>query len=397
MTTELEQLEKELQLELTNILCYWMQYTIDEEYGGIYGKIDNDNGIDNNAPRGLVLNARVLWAFSAAYNHSKEKKYLLIADRTCRYFIDHFLDKQYGGFYWSVDKYGKTGDEKKQVYGIAFSLYGFSEYYKATSSEEALRQARDCYALIEQYSFDEKKGGYLEAFTRNWQSMEDLRLSQKDANEKKTMNTHLHVVEAYTNLYRIWKDDRLRNSIKLLLENFINHIINKDTGHLNLFFDEEWNVRGNIISYGHDIEAAWLLQEAAEIIEDETLIKTVKEFSIKLAIAAAKGLDVDGGLWYEKGHEKLVTEKHSWPQAEAMVGFFNSWQLTGDDKYLRYAFNSWQFIQQYIIDKKNGEWFWGINGDHTVMKEQYKAGFWKCPYHNTRACMEIIKRIQAIK
>lgn len=396
MIASLEQLKKELQEELTHILHYWMQNTIDEEYGGFYGKINNDNAADTNAPKGLVLNARIAWTFSAAYNHTKEKKYRAVADRACQYLIDHFLDKQYGGFYWSVDKYGKSIDEKKQVYGIAFCLYGFSEYYRATNDSKALQQAKDCYALIEQYSFDGENGGYLEAFTRNWQPVQDLRLSEKDANEKKTMNTHLHVLEAYANLYHVWKDEKLKISIKRLLENFINHIIDKDTGHLNLFFDEEWNVKGDIISYGHDIEAAWLLQEAAEAIEDADLLKKVKELSVKLSTAAAKGLDADGGLWYEKEHGKLVEQKHSWPQAEAMVGFFNSWQLTNDEKYLQYVFNNWSFIQQYIIDKKNGEWFWGINGDHTVMKGQDKAGFWKCPYHNTRACIEINKRIQTI-
>ena len=396
MIRELEQLKNELQKELTNILHYWMQNTIDEQYGGFHGKIDNDNVTDSNATKGLVLNARILWAFSTAYNHTKEKKYLATANRAYQYLTDHFLDKQYGGFYWSVDKYGKSIDDKKQVYGIAFCLYGFSEYYKATNNSIVLQQAKDCYALIEQYSFDKEKGGYLEAFTRDWQSIQDLRLSEKDANEKKTMNTHLHVLEAYTNLYRVWKEDQLRTSIKLLLKNFIDHIINKNTGHLNLFFDEEWNVKGDIISYGHDIEAAWLLQEAAEVIEDADLIKKIKKLSIMLSAAAVKGLDADGGLWYEKEHGKLVEQKHSWPQAEAMVGFFNSWQLTNDEKYLRYVFSNWQFIQQYIIDKKNGEWFWGINGDHTVMEGQDKAGFWKCPYHNTRACIEINKRIQAI-
>jgi mannobiose 2-epimerase len=386
-------LKKELQQELTNILQYWMQHTVDEQYGGFYGKIDNDNNADTDTPKGLVLNARLLWAFSAAYNYTKEKKCLAIADRAYHYLMDHFLDKQYGGFYWAIDKVGNITDSKKQVYGIAFCLYGFSEYYKATNNDMALQQAKDCYNCIEQFSFDKNKGGYLEAFTRDWQPIDDLRLSAKDANEKKTMNTHLHVLEAYTNLYRVWKDEGLRNSIKLLLKNFIEHIVDSETGHLHLFFDEDWKVKGDIISYGHDIEAAWLLLEAAEEISDEKLIEEIKKLSLKMATAAAKGLDTDGGLWYEREHGQLVKQKHSWPQAEAMVGFFNTWQLTNDEKYFNYVLNSWQFIQLYILDKKNGEWFWGVNGDHSIMENQDKAGFWKCPYHNTRACMEIIKRI----
>lgn len=394
MIENLKQLETELQLELANILQYWMQHAVDEQYGGFYGKIDNANVVDIDAPKGLVLNARILWAFSAAYNHTKEKTYLPIAARAYQYLINHFLDKQYGGFYWSIDKNGSITDNKKQVYGIAFCLYGFSEFYKATNNDEALQHAKKCFTCIEQYSFDKKKGGYLEAFTRDWNSIDDLRLSAKDANEKKTMNTHLHVLEAYTNFYRIWKDEKLRNSIKLLLENFSDHIVNSNTGHLYLFFDEDWQVKGDIVSYGHDIEAAWLLLEAAEIINDDELMGNFKKLSVKMAVAAAKGLDIDGGLWYEKEHDKLVDQKHSWPQAEALVGFFNAWQLTADKKYLYYVLNNWQFIQQYILDKENGEWFWGVNSDHSIMEGQDKAGFWKCPYHNTRACLEISKRIQ---
>jgi len=380
---------------LVNILQYWMHHSVDEKCGGFYGKISNDNVVDSNAPKGLVLNARILWTFSAAYNHTREKQYLVIADRAWHFLMNHFLDKQFGGFYWSLGKDGNIADSKKQIYGIAFCLYGFSEYYKATNNSRVLQQATHCYYWIERYSFDNDRGGYLEAFTRNWDPISDLRLSTKDANEKKTMNTHLHVLEAYANLCKVWKDEKLRNSTRLLLETFIKYFINNDSGHLHLFFDEEWQVKGNMVSYGHDIEAAWLLLEAAEIIGDNELVAKFKSISVKMALAAAKGLDIDGGLWYEEENGKLVDQKHSWPQAEAMVGFFNAWQLTNDRKYLQYVFNNWQFIQQYIADKENGEWFWGVNRDHTVMEGKDKAGFWKCPYHNSRACMEISKRISS--
>ena len=393
MTDKLVKLKSELEKELANILHYWMHHAVDEKCGGFYGKIDNDNVVDVNAPKGLVLNGRILWAFSAAYNHTGEKQYLAIADRAWHFLVNHFLDNQFGGFYWSLGKDGEIGDSKKQIYGIAFCLYGFSEYYKATNNSKALQQSKYCYFCIERYSFDKDRGGYLEAFTRNWEPISDLRLSTKDANEKKTMNTHLHVLEAYANLYKVWNDEKLRNSIRLLLETFIKYFVNSDSGHLYLFFDEEWQVKGDIVSYGHDIEAAWLLLEAAEIIGDDEMVGKIKLISVKMAAAAAKGLDIDGGLWYEVEHGKLVYQKHSWPQAEAMVGFFNAWQITNDKKYLHYVLNNWQFIQQYMVDKENGEWFWGVNRDHTVMDGKDKAGFWKCPYHNSRACMEISKRI----
>ncbi len=392
MIADLIKFKSEISRELCDILHYWTTNVVDEQYGGFYGKIDNDNVIDINAPKGLVLNARILWAFSAAYNHTRDNKYLTMAHRAFDYLSHKFRDTEYGGYYWSVDKSGNITDGKKQVYGIAFCIYGFSEYYKATQDKLALDQAVEAYACLEQRSFDVNKGGYLEAFGKDWHPIPDLRLSAKDANEKKTMNTHLHVLEAYANLYQVWKEVKLKKSIKKLLENFIDHMVDKN-GHLHLFFDEDWNVKGNIISYGHDIEAAWLLLEAAEVIEDRDLIGRLKKLSVKVADAASRGLDVDGGLWYEREDGQLVKEKHSWPQAEAMVGFFNAWQLTDDEKYLEYVLNNWRFIRQHILDKKNGEWFWGVYADHSVMKDHDKAGFWKCPYHNSRACLELIRRI----
>ncbi len=188
----------------------------------------------------------------------------------------------------------------------------------------------------------------------------------------------------------------LLKSIQLLLQNFIDHIINKKTFHLNLFFDENWSNKSNIVSYGHDIEAAWLLLEAAEIIKDEILIKKIKELSIKMTDASAEGLDKDDGLWYEIENNHLIKEKHWWPQAEAMIGFFDAYQLTGDEKYLQQSINSWLFIKTYLLDNKNGEWFWGVNEDYSIMQGNDKAGFWKCPYHNSRACLEIIKRGNSI-
>ncbi len=392
MINSLQQYGEELQKELADILDYWMQYAPDEKYGGFYGKIDHENRIDNTAPKGAVLNARILWSFAAAYNCTGHQQYLPLAKRAYDYINQHFIDLTYGGIYWTVTYAGDPLDTKKQIYAIAFLLYAFSEYYLATQLEETKQKAIELYHLIEQHSFDAVETGYLEAFTRNWQPIADLRLSNKDANEKKTMNTHLHILEAYTNLYRIWPNERLRNSIALLLANFTDHIINKSNWHLNLFFDEAWNVKGNIISYGHDIEAAWLLLEAAEVINDATLVKQLKEIAVKISGAATQGLDVDGGLWYEKEGSHLVKEKHWWPQAEAMIGFFNSWQITGDMQYLQHSFNSWSFVKKRI-KANNGEWIWGLTENNQPMQQQDKAGLWKCPYHNSRACIELINRI----
>ena len=393
-----EKYNQELQVEIKNIFHYWMHHTIDNEHGGFYGKIDNDNIVSLLAAKGSVLNSRLLWSFSAAYNFTSDKQYLQIADRAFNYIIHHFIDKEYGGVYWTVNNEGKPLDTKKQIYALAFALYGISEYAIATGSQKVKEQALHLYNTIEQYSHDTKKQGYIEALTRDWKEIKDLRLSTKDANERKSMNTHLHVLEAYANLYRVWPDESLRKNIVELIELFLQHIIDEQSSHLILFFDDDWQPRSDIISYGHDIEAAWLILEAAEITGDGVLINKVKELTVKIADAVREGLDKDGGLWYEyeKGSHHLVKEKHWWVQAEAMVGFFNAWQLTGDETYLHDSFNNWQFVKENILDKEKGEWLWGIEEGHSLMEDEDKVGIWKCPYHNSRACLEIIKRIRKI-
>jgi mannobiose 2-epimerase len=390
--------KSEMQQELHAILDYWIQHTIDEQQGGFYGRLDNENIVYSDAPKGCVLNARILWTFSAASVFTNDRWYAKMANRAFAYIRDHFVDKEYGGVYWSVTSKGEVHDPKKQVYALAFVLYACSEYYIALHNEPAKQLAIDLYNIIQEKSFDPVHGGYLEAFTRNWQPVEDLRLSDKDANEKKTMNTHLHVLEAYTCLYRIWPNDGLKQHIEQLLSIFEQRIVNAQTGHLHLFFDEQWNVKSGTVSYGHDIEASWLLPEAAEVIGDEEWIVKMKTLSVKMAEAVIIGVDTDGGLWYEyeAAHNRLIKEKHWWPQAEALVGFYNAWQISGRHEFLQYAFNNWNFIKQYIRDNKNGEWFWGVLEDYLVMPGQDKAGLWKCPYHNGRACMEVIRRIGVV-
>lgn len=387
---------QEIKEELDNILRYWMTFTTDEANGGFVGRIDHENHVYADSPKGSVLNARILWTFSAAYNATGNQEYLKIANKAYNYITEFFIDKEYDGVFWSVDYKGFPLDTKKQIYAIAFVLYAFCEYYRSTENEAVKNTAIRLYHVIQQYSYDKAKGGYFEAFTRNWSPMEDIRLSAKDANEKKTMNTHLHILEAYTNLFRIWPSPELALHQRDLVNDFLLYIINPETGHLNLFFDENWNVKGDIISYGHDIEASWLLLEAAEVLKDDDLIGRCKSVAVTMADAVVEGLDKDGGLWYEYEPSELhlVKQKHWWPQAEAMVGWVNAWQVSKDEKYLQYAFHNWQFVKQFILDKKNGEWFWGVKEDKSIMKEEDKVGIWKCPYHNSRACLEIIKRLE---
>jgi mannobiose 2-epimerase len=396
MTEKIQAYKNDVREELHRILHYWIQNTPDEQNGGFVGNIDNDNKIYWEAAKGSVLNCRILWSFSAAWNETGNEAYRAMADRAYQYLVAYFIDKEFGGLYWTVDHTGKPLDTKKQIYALAFAVYGLSEYYKGTKVEEAKQLAIQLYEDIVRYSHDAQYGGYIEALTRDWKAIEDLRLSAKDANEKKSMNTHLHVLEGFANLYRIWPDPLLKQRLIELIQLFLDHIVDAQTHHLILFFDEQWNSRSTEVSYGHDIEAAWLIQEAAEVIGDEALIQKVKDRSVKIAEAAAKGLDRDGGLWYEfnPSTNHLVKEKHWWPQSEAMVGFYNAWQNTGDPSFLEASINSWSFTKRYIIDNKGGEWFWGVKEDYSVMQED-KVGLWKCPYHNSRACIEILQRIDS--
>jgi cellobiose epimerase len=398
MKQVLEQYRKEMRQELDAILAYWMKFTIDKEEGGFVGKIDHNNKIYPDAPKGSVLNSRILWTFSAAYTLTKKQEYLVIAERAFKYLVDYFVDKEFGGVFWIVDYKGQPLDTKKQIYALSFAVYGLSEFYRASKNEIALQYAIDIYNEIVKHSYDEKNGGYLEALTREWKEINDLRLSAKDANEKKSMNTHLHVLEAFVNLHRVSPTELLKVQLHELIRLFTENIISGKTNHLVLFFDDEWNERSQIVSYGHDVEAAWLIQEAAEVIDDNSLLLNVKERSLALAKAAAKGLDVDGGLWYEYDPEQhhLIKQKHSWPQAEAMIGFFNAWQNSGDETYLEQSLKSWEFVKKYIHDKTSGEWYWGVNEDYSPMNKEDKVGIWKCPYHNSRACIEIINRINSI-
>jgi mannobiose 2-epimerase len=386
---------EELKYELNDILNYWAKQTVDDEFGGFLGRIDHNNNLIKNSPKGSVLNSRILWMFSAAYGYNNNVLYKQLAERAFIYLKSNFFDKEFGGIYWMLDHQGNPIDTKKQTYALSFAIYGMAEFYKVSKNEEALDQAIHLFNDLEKHAFDKNLGGYFEAFSREWEEIADLRLSDKDANEKKTMNTHLHVLEAYSNLYTIWKNSVLEKQIRSLLNDFRIHIIDAETKHLILFMNEKWQYKQHIYSFGHDIEAAWLLLEAAEALDDKELINDFKTISVELVNAASEGLDEDGSLFYEQDLDKehLIKEKHWWVQAEAMVGFLNAWQLTKEPEYYQKFEKVWTYIKHQIIDHNNGEWFWGRYGDENLMENEDKVGPWKCPYHNVRACLESIKRL----
>lgn len=389
----MQELEDELK---NNILRFWMDKSVDGARGGFYGEIDRQLRVNERADKGLVLNARILWTFSAAYRRYKDEQYLKIASRAYHYLIEHFLDRSFGGLYWMVDADGHPSQDKKQIYGQSFAIYALSEFYLADGHQEALDASIELYELIERHSHDPIHQGYIEALGRDWTHTSSFSLSNKDLNEKKSMNTHLHVLEAYTNLYRAWKSPALASSLARLIEVTIEKIVDPATGHFRLFFDEEWNAKGSHISYGHDIEGSWLLLEAADVLQDQPLLERVRAVAVRMAEAViANGVDRDGGIWNEADPDGVTdADKDWWPQAEAMVGFYNAYELTGDPKFRAAALDSWKFIQQYIVDREHGEWHWGVDPNGVPLPGGPKISAWKCPYHNGRACLEMLSRLQ---
>ncbi|ASA19954.1 AGE family epimerase/isomerase [Paenibacillus donghaensis] len=391
----LSQLETELK---DNILGFWIKHTVDEKQGGFIGEMDNEMNITPGADKSLVLNARILWTFASAYRFYARPEDLTMAQRAYDYLLTHFPDKEYGGMYWSVDAAGAPSEPKKQLYGMAFAIYALAEFHHATGRPEALEEAVKLFHTIEKYGYDPEHKGYIEALSRDWQMTDYQMLSVKDLNEKKSMNTHLHVLEAYTGLYRVWKSEELRAKLAELIVTMLDHIIDAEGKHFHLFLDEAWNVKSNLISYGHDIEGSWLLTEAAEILGDQELLQRVQRVALTMAEAVlAEGIAGDGGVWNEATPDGLLNqEKDWWPQAEAVVGFYNAYQLTGDARFLEAAQTSWSFIKQYIVDHEHGEWFWGVDANLLPLAHEPKVSAWKCPYHNSRACFEMIARLTPI-
>ena len=378
-----------------NILRFWIDRMQDNEHGGFYGRIDNNNVLYADADKGAILNARILWTFSAAYRVLGKSEYLKIATRAKRYFIDHFIDPEYGGVYWSLDYKGQPKDTKKQFYAIGFAIYGLSEYARATNDQEALEQAINLYRCVEEHALDKEYNGYIEAMTRNWQPIDDMRLSEYDANYPKSQNTHLHIIEPYANLYRVWPSKELEASLRNIIGIFTDRILNPETHHLDLFFEMDWT-RGarQLESYGHDIECSWLMHEAALVLGDQKVLNKVEPIVQIVAKASEKGLNPDGSMIHEANLTAGTKDDdlHWWVQAEAVVGFYNIYQHFHDEAALEKALRCWQYIKENLIDYQHGEWYWSRHRDGSLNTVDDKAGFWKCPYHNGRMCLEMIER-----
>ena len=386
-----------------NILRFWLDQMQDTEHGGFYGQMTGRGQLVKTADKGAILSARILWSFSAAYRVLHKPEYLVAATNMKDYILEHFYDKEYGGTYWSTDYLGQAKDTKKQFYAIGFMIYGLSEYARATGDREALDYAIQLYECIEEHAFDPQWGGYIEACTREWGTIADMRLSDLDANYPKSQNTHLHIIEPYTNLLRCLKElhaaessiFNLQSSIFNLINIFTDRILNPETHHLDLFFEMDWTRgAGRLESYGHDIECSWLMHEAALVLGDKKIIEKVEPVVLAVAKASEKGLQPDGSMIHEANLDTgyVDDDLHWWVQAENVVGWLNIYQHFGDEKALQRAVAGWEYIKRNLIDYEHGEWFWSRRKDGTLNLDDDHAGFWKCPYHNSRMCLETIER-----
>ena len=403
-------MEKRLYNILTdNILPFWLERAQDNEYGGFVGQIDGRGTVIHGADKGAILNARILWTFSACARlfgdddvmsrlgiGSNEREIYgsscrAAATRAKEYFTDKFIDREHGGVYWLLDHTGYPINTKKQFYALGFAIYGLSEFYRLTGDKMALDYAIKLFNDIEEHSYDPVNNGYIEAAAEDWSEIKDMRLSEKDENEKMSMNTHLHILESYTNLFRVWKDVRLEKQLKNLIEIFIEKIKNKESDHLSLFFDEHWNRKGREVSYGHDIEASWLLLEAAEVLGDPVVYKRVLMESRKIAISSLEGLMPDGGMIYELRNDGTSDiDRHWWVQAESLTGLLYLYKKHNFPEAYDLALKSLSYIENNLLDRQGGEWFWSVDENGIPNREKDKAGFWKCPYHNSRMCTEIL-------
>lgn len=406
MNSLIHTLKQEVQDVLhNNILNFWLKM-LDEENGGFFGQMRGDGTLVKDANKGGILNARILWSFSAAYRVTKREEYLKAATVAKDYILEHFIDKEFGGTYWELDYKGNPVDTKKQFYAIGFTIYGLSEYFRATGDEKALLEALKLYGVIETHSLDKENNGYIEACTREWGTIADMRLSDLDANYPKSQNTHLHIIEPYANLFRAMTErampqyadlkKKVENSLRNLIDIFCDKILNPETHHLDLFFDMDWKRgAGWLESYGHDIECSWLLHEAALVLGDKKVLAKVEPIVQLVAVASEKGLNADGSMTHEAnldtGH--VDADRHWWVQAETVVGFYNIYQHFNEGKALEKALDCWKYIKDNLIDDELGEWYWSRDPERNINKVDDHAGFWKCPYHNSRMCLELIERI----
>jgi len=391
-----------------NILSYWMRYGIEKDGLGFYGAVDLDGNPVLTAHKTSVLNARILWTFSAAAMLYGNQNYAAVADKAFKVVTEDFEDKELGGYYMELTSDNKVANDTKHTYAQAFVLYSLCKYYEFRPLDSVMQKIQEFFMLLEVKTKDPDHIGYSESFTRNWETFGENRLA--DNNEPKSMNTHLHVLEAWAALYKIWKDPKVELRLTELMNLFLDKII-RENGHFGIFFNEAFNETDSslgICSFGHDIEGSWLLWEAAEILGNKDIQREMRTVAVKMVDNIERvAVDKDGGLFLESTRfgSHVKTNKHWWQQAETLVGFMNAFELTGDLKYWKTVKQTWNFIDTYLIDHERGEWFTKLNrlgvpyliepedDPSPYYRNDWKIDPWKCPYHNGRSMMEMMKRI----
>ncbi|MCQ2607635.1 MAG: AGE family epimerase/isomerase [Bacteroidales bacterium] len=389
-------LQKEFEKELKSVLTFWSTKAIDKESGQYLGEMDHYGTPCPEANKGIIMYSRIMWTFSAACRFYQNEDYKKYADLAKSFIEDHFLDKKNGGVYWETDCNGNVVVNKKQVYAEAFTIYAYAEYALAFNDKAALDMAMDIFEKLETICYDKKNGGYFEAFSQTWEKLDDVRLSVKDLNEPKGMNTNLHVLEAYTTLYEATKNPKVGEALKKEIEIYMNKIVN-DKNHVTIFFSENWKPKTTEFSYGHDIESTWLIWEAAEMLGDKQLLEAIRPKILAMVDTfIAEGFDKEtNSTLYEIFPEKGTIDKdrHWWVQIEAVEGLANAFDMTGKEEYRTLALKQWEYIRENLIDRVHGEWFWRIDDDGFPVDEEAKMGMWKCPYHNGRGLMHMIKEM----
>ena len=383
-----------------HILPFWSGPAVDHDKGGWMAWLSSDLTSDRTQPKGLIVHSRILWAFSAVHQVQPDAQFKAMADRAFSYLVTRFWDERHGGAFWRLNDSGEVIDSSKKIYGQAFVIYALNEYHRAFGSLEAIKRAEEVCRLIERHAHDDQFGGYCEVCNADWSPAgADARLSEKDLAEKKSMNNHLHVLEAYTQLYRTTRASETRQRLLELIQIFLDRILDPRTMHLHHFFDERWAVRSDSYTFGHDIEASWLLCEAAEVLGDAALITRVREVAVSMAAKVlTEAVSPEGGLFYEgRGGAIIDDGRECWPQAEAIVGFLNAFQISREERYFSAAVRVWDFIQNNLADRVHGEWFWRINRDGSPDPKLPKVSEWKGPYHGTRACLETLHRLDRIR
>lgn len=389
-------LKKDFEKELKHVLSFWTEKAIDPKANQFYGEMDHYGTPYPEANKGIIMYSRILWTFSAACSFYQTDKYKKYADMAKSYIETYFLDKKYGGVYWETDCDGNVLVNKKQVYAEAFTIYAYAEYALAFNDQSALKAAMDIFDKLESVCYDKKNGGYFEAFSNSWERLADVRLSVKDMNEPKGMNTNLHVLEAFTTLYEASKDKRVADALRKEIEVYLNKIVN-EKNQVTLFFSEDWKPKTTEISYGHDIESTWLVWEAAEMLGDAKLLDQIRPKILAMVDKfIAEGFDTKtNSTWYEYFPKtgNRDTDRHWWVQIEAVEGLANAYDMTGKEEYRTLALKQWNYIKQYLIDNVHGEWYWRIDEDGFPVDSEPKMGQWKCPYHNGRGLMHMIKEM----